>query len=407
MKRLLFILPVLLVLLAVWGIVRRSAPPEVPFTRVERRTIESTLVTNGLVEPVEFRAVRAEQPGLIESVRVRQGQQVNRGDVLAAMDAREARAALASAEARIAQAQAELSRIERGGSTVELAEIDSALRRARLDQQAAQRDLETVERLLTKQAATRTELNEAHDRVQQAAAAIQSLELKRRALIQPSDHSTAQASLRSAQVAAAMARRQIQDAVIRAPISGILYRLDVRQGSYLNPGDLVGYIGRLDELKVTIYVDEPELGRVEKDMPVTITWDALPDRQWKETVERIPTQVVAIGTRQVGEVEAIIRNPGRTLLPGTNINAEILSRVATNTLAVPKEAVRRQPGQTGVFLLKDREIHWQPVRLGISSVTHTQIIEGLQEGDAVALPTDRPLENGMEVTPVFPRESRR
>jgi RND family efflux transporter MFP subunit len=184
-------------------------------------------------------------------------------------------------------------------------------------------------------------------------------------------------------------------------MTGVLYAFDVKPGAYLNPGDTVGAVGRIDQVRVTVYVDEPELGRVAAGMPVTITWDALPGRSWKGTVERTPTQVVALGSRQVGEVTVIVENPGHTLIPGTNINAEIRSSVAQNALCVPKEVLRRRGSVSGVFKLVDGKIRWQPVKLGISSIAKFQVLQGLADGDAVALPVDNPLKDGDPVRPIF------
>ena len=137
-------------------------------------------------------------------------------------------------------------------------------------------------------------------------------------------------------------------------------------------------------------------------MPVTITWDALPGREWKGFVESVPLQVVPLGTRQVGEVICTIDNPDLSLIPGTNINAEIRSKAAENALVVPKEVIRRQGSETGVFILERTKLVWRPVRTGITSVTRVQILEGLQEGDQVALPVERAIKAGDEVKPVFP-----
>ena len=87
----------------------------------------------------------------------------------------------------------------------------------------------------------------------------------------------------------------------------------------------------------------------------------------------------------------VIENPDLTLVPGTNVNAEIKSQVVENALAIPKEAIRREGMQSGVFKLHDKRVVWQPVKLGIGSVSRAQVIEGLTEGDLVAMPVDRPL----------------
>jgi hypothetical protein len=115
----------------------------------------------------------------------------------------------------------------------------------------------------------------------------------------------------------------------------------------------------------------------------------------------MPTEIVSLGTRQVGEVVCVIDNPGGELIPGTNINAEIRSRVAENALSIPREALRRQAGDAGVFLLQGTAVVWRKIVPGVSSITRTQVVEGLSEGDAVALPTDAALTDGAVVKPVF------
>jgi len=402
--RLLCALILLLVALALaWWIHRiNTRPPEVPFARVKRETLVSTLVTNGKAEPWEWVAVRAERQGPVERVGVEKGRQVTKGGVLVELGARDARTALTAAEARVTQAQAELETLKRGGPSADLAEIDNGLARARMDLEFAQRDHAALKRLLEKQAATRQDVLDAGRRVEQAQAQIQALEKKRAALVSPTDTTAAEARVRETQAARQAAQERLEQALIRAPISGVVYQLDARVGAYLNPGDPVASIGLLDRLRVRVYVDEPELGRVGRGMPVTITWDALPGRQWKGTVERVPTEVVPLQTRQVGEVICTIDNPNRELLPATNVNAEVVSQVAPDVLAIPKEALRKQSNQTGVFVLQGDRVAWRQLKLGASSVTRVQVLEGLSEGDYVALASERALREDDRVRPLYP-----
>jgi HlyD family secretion protein len=118
-------------------------------------------------------------------------------------------------------------------------------------------------------------------------------------------------------------------------------------------------------------------------------------------VDKLPTQIVPLGTRQVGEVGCIIENPDRDLLPNANINADIQATVVDNALAIPKEAIRRQDSETGVLLLQGDRVVWRKVNLGISSYTKSQVLSGLMEGDAAALPAEKPIQNGSRVQPVF------
>ena len=202
------------------------------------------------------------------------------------------------------------------------------------------------------------------------------------------------------QSAAALAQSRIDKSVILSPLPGTIYQFDLKPGGYLNAGDLVAAIGRLNQVRIKVFVDEPDLGRVAIGKPVVITWDAKPGMQWKGTVDRTPTQIVAMGTRQVGEVLCVIDNPNNELLPGTNVNAEIRSEEAASALTIPKEAIRRENGQTGVFVLSKTAngdaVRWKSISLGINNTTRTQVT-GLTENDAIALPADKPLKDGMTV----------
>ena len=111
--------------------------------------------------------------------------------------------------------------------------------------------------------------------------------------------------------------------------------------------------------------------------------------------------MVALGTRQVGEVLCTVANPEHLLVPGTNVNAFILTQVVQNALTIPKASVRRDNG-VGVYVLdKDgKTLRWQPVKTGASDALRVEVTSGLNEGDVVAQPTDVTLKNGIRVRPV-------
>lgn len=395
----LFVPAAVLVGAVLWIYARRTAPPEVAFIEVKRERLVSSLATNGKIEPVEWIAVHAGVAGLATRVPARRGRPVRKGDVLVELEAGEARSRLAAAEARVEQAEAELRILDGGGPAAELAALRNEMESARLDLAAARKEAESLERLAARNAATREEATRARDRVEKIRLAIEGIEKRRDALVSQQDRASAASRLKEAQAAAARARELIRQSVIRAPLPGIVFDLPVREGAYLDPGTLVAQIGRLDRLRAIIYVDEPELGRVGPGMPVTITWDALPGREWQGRVEELPARISALGTRQVGEVVALIDNPGRDLVPGANVNAAIQSRVAENALTVPREALRREDGRTGVYRLNGAAIEWRAVETGISSITRVQVLSGLLEGDRVAGATDLRLSGGMAVRP--------
>jgi len=384
-----------------WVAFKKTTPPEVDFAKVTRETMVSTLPTNGKVEPIEWLPVRAERTGVVTKVLVSRGQQVSKDEPLIELDTRVASAEVSKAQAAIKEAQTQQQVLEQGGRIAERQQTEADLARTRLDLEAAQKNYQTLDRLAGKQAATRQDLDTARQTVEQLQLRVKSLEEHRGALVTGSDKEIARARVQQAESTAAIARTNLDLSVIRAPIDGTLYDFDLKQGAFVNAGDPVAKVGRLDRVRVTVYVDEPDLGKVRKGEVVNITWDALPGHQWKGAVDKLPTQIVPLGTRQVGEVGCVIENPQRDLIPNANINAEIQATVVERALALPKEAIRREGSETGVYLLQGDRVVWRKIGVGVSSYTKSQVLSGLSDGDAVALPSEKPLKNGSKVEPVY------
>jgi HlyD family secretion protein len=401
LKKTLFVVLALGAALAVWLLTRKSVTPSVPFARAMRATISNVLSTNGKVEPSEFIDVRVESPGLVKRVLVHAGDSVRTGQVLAELSEQGLQQELDAANAREAQARADLETLQAGGKSSDTAELDGSLNRLKADRDAAQRNLEALDRLQAKQAATAFEVEQARQSLQSLDVQIQSLQKRRTTLVGKGDLGNAQARVRETEANVALARNRIRQDIIRSPLAGIVYDLPARAGTYLNVGEPVASVGKLNPVRVRVYVDEPELGRVGPGQSVRITWDALPGKEWTGMVEKRPVQVIALGSRQVGEVMCTISNPVRELVPGTNVNAFILTQVVEGALTIPKASVRRESG-IGVYVLRqDSTVRWQPVKTGASDALRVEVLSGLQVGDAVAESSEQALKDGTKVNPAF------
>ncbi len=398
MKKLLLLLLAVAVGVVGWGILRKSEPPKVNFARAKRQTLVSALPTNGKVEPFEWQAARAEIAGLASRVDAREGQSVGKGALLATLTDPSLEAEIQAGEAKVAEARANLAALDAGGRPAEITDIENSLARSRFDLQQATKDYDALRRLAEKQAATAMEVQVAQAKVHQAELAIEGLLKRRTSLVAMPDIAAAKARLQDVEVALNLARQRAAESVVRAPIAGVVYGLAAHPGDYLNVGDLVANVGRMDRLRVRVYVDEPELGRVAEGQPVTLTWQALPGKKWLGTVQRKPTSIQALGSRQVGEVVCIIENPGRELVPGTNVDAEIRTAVVESALVIPRESLRHDTNGDYVFALKGDTVERRPVKTGTSSIALVEVTEGLAEGDAVALPSDNPMKAGDRVT---------
>jgi HlyD family secretion protein len=191
---------------------------------------------------------------------------------------------------------------------------------------------------------------------------------------------------------------------ITAPSDGTLYSLPAKAGDYVKVGDLLAEMADLHKVRVRVFIDEPELGALEQDQPVKITWDALPNRSWVGKTEVIPKQVVTHGTRSVGELLCAVNNDKLELLPNINVNVRINSKVRLGVLSVPRGAVEAEAGRRFVFVVKDNQmgvgkskLEKREVHVGIADATNYEVLSGLQEGEMVALPGDVDLRDGMKV----------
>jgi HlyD family secretion protein len=400
-RRILLLALVPIAALVWWAVHQKTQPPEITFTTAHRETLISNLITNGKAEPVVWQDIRVDNQGLVKQVPVKEGQNVSKGTLLAQLSEPGLNEDLRAAEAREEEARAALQTLKQGGKSVELAQIESDIEHTKSDHDQALKDYNSLRRLHDKQAASTMDLEVAHAKLHDTELALAALEKRRQSLVSKQDVAAGDARLQETEAAVRLARERLEQGAIYAPMSGVVYSLPARPGTYLNPGDLVASIGNIDHLRVRVYVDEPELGRVRVGQPVKITWDGLPGHTWTGAVEKKAAEIIPLGTRQVGEVQVTIDNPNHELVPGTNVNAEIRTNLVENALTIPKETMHREDGVVGVYLLQDGRVVWRPVKVGAASVTEAQIVAGLQDNDRVALPSDHALKNGDPVRAII------
>jgi HlyD family secretion protein len=387
------------------GLAGRSQAPEVDTVLVARQNLEASITSNGKVEPIEPYVVRAEFATFVEKVSAVEGQAVHRGQVILTLDANDTRAQLARAREQLLAAQEDLRAARAGGPPDEVAQLEADLRKAQVDVASLSSTQEALKKLAAKQAATQDELDQNEAKLARAQAQLQALEQKKAALAQRAQLDIERAGLR-AQQAADLARsleEKLRTAVVAAPVDGTLYSLPVRAGDYVKVGDVLAEMADLHRVRVRAFVDEPDLGWLAPDQFVEITWDAMPDHVWTGRTEQIPKQVVARGTRSVGEVLCSVDNQKLDLLPNVNVNVRIRVRQKAEALVVPRATVRSEGTHRYVFLVQGSRLRRREITLGINSATMYEIVSGLAEGDRVALPGELELKDGMEVRALEPK----
>lgn len=399
-KRVMWVVAGVIVLVIAYFALRKR-PPAVPVVEVTREDLNASITSNGKVEPIAAFVAHAEFQTFVDKVDATEGQSVHRGEVILTLDAADVRAQLSQARADQLSAQNDLRNARAGGPPDEVAQLNGDLEAARVQVANSERDEKELEALVAKQVATRDELAQTQASLAKSRATLQALEAKKKDLDQRSESIVESASLRLSQARDQVQslEEKVQSATVIAPFDGTLYSLPVNAGDFVKPGDTLAEMADLRKVRVRAFVDEPDLGGLEPNQDVQITWDAKPGKIWNGKTEQIPKQVVSRGMRSVGEVLCSVDNARLELLPNVNVEVRILVNERRGVVVVPREAVGEDGGQHYVFIVQGNAVERRDITVGIASASNYEVLSGLAAGDRVALPRDRKLRSGMEIRP--------
>lgn len=398
----------------------RKPAPKISAVTPVRENLISSISSNGKVEPIAPYVMRAELDTFVEKVHASEGQHVKKGQLLLELDVKDAAARLAETRSKLLQAQDDLRAAKAGGKADDAAKVLGDLQKAQAEHDRLQKNHDALLHLIAQQAATKDELAANDLDLTKAQAEVTRLTAAKqefgRSVKLDGDRAALQVEQLKNEVAAL--EEKVRQGRIAAPVDGTLYSLPVKSRDFVKVGDSLAEMGDLHKVRVRAFIDEPELGGLEENQPVRITWDALPSKTWLGKTEIIPKQVVSHGTRSVGELLCSVNNDKLELLPNTNVNVRINSRERLGVLSVPRGAVEIEGGRRYVFVVKLSQLgvgkstlEKREIRVGIADATNYEVVSGLQEGELVALPGDVDLRDGMSVIVVstsaghFPRQT--
>ena len=366
-----------------------TSVPTVQWIEFESHALAGSIDTNGKVEVEQVFEIRSRNSGTCQRIRVREGDLVAKGDPLLRIEDRVLQSELAAARAEFVSAEVDLRNVSRSAPPEELNQAESEVARYRLEVGQATKILETNQWLLERDAISRHEVERSQSslaRLKQSldAAVSRSSDLRRR--FEPIDQDRASLRVQAAKARIEYLERRVRDSVVRAPADGIVYEFDLKDGTYLQKGDLIARVGDVARLQVRAYVDEPDLGRVKQGSAIRVQWDAYPDDDWKGRVEKIPARVVALGTRSVGELICSIESPKQKLIPNINVDVAILPESEDTVASLPREVVFLDGDTPFVWLLNDGRAKKRPVTTGRSTADRIEVTGGITLGDRVIVP---------------------
>ena len=335
----------------------------------------------------------------VRRLLVKEGDRVKRGQVLLQLDDADIRAKAASAQAQIKAAQADQNALQTGGTQEEVITLNSQLIKARNASETAQRNLDALRRLQQQGAASSGEVRQAEDTLQRAQADLSLLEQKQKDRYSQPEIARIEAQSTEAQAAYTSAEDALQKSTVRAPFDGIVYSVPVKEGAFVQGGELMLQEADLAKVLVRAFVDEPDVGRLQVGQKVEVTWDAIPGRVWNGSVNTVPATVKLRGNRNVGETTCLIDNQDFRLLPNINVGVTIVTAEHQNVLTLQRDALRMDNSRPYVFRIDGDRLHQQTVSFSLQNLTRVEITGGLNEGDKVALPAEeqKPLVDGAKI----------
>jgi HlyD family secretion protein len=364
MKRVVAVGLILMVVVVGALIVRR--PPAVQRVALEQRDVVSMLAVVGRVRAPTRAGLGASVTGAVTAVLVKEGDRVDRGDLLVSLEDSEARAAVRQAEAALAEVRASTRQL------IEDAEREAA---------QSQRDFERIQTVFREGALTRQQVEQAQIRAADAAARLASL----RAIASPQGSEPATVTRAVANLETARARLDLTR--VRAPAAGTILTRSVEPGDAASPGRVLVEWAGVGPVELVVFPGEENLASLTLGGAATASADAFPDRVFEATVAMIAPSVDP--TQGTIEVRLTVPEPPDFLLPDMTVSVNLETGRKNGATVLPETAVQGLgTDQPWVGVVREGRLERQPVQVGLRAGEYVEILEGARDDDVlVSSPT--------------------
>lgn len=299
---------------------------------VGTRTLREMVRGIGTLRATAVVDIRPEIAGRVRSINFEEGGPVSAHQVLFNLDDSKLQRQLSSREAALRSAQARLENAERRFRRITELRAQGATTADEYDQ-------------------ARTDLDAAESDVQELEADVE------------------------------FVREQIRDTVLHAPFDGVISQKLVDPGSFVQVGEHLATVYRIDPLEISFHIPERYLGRVTLGQQVEIVVAAHPDTRFEGEVHFI-SPAVREATRDV-LVRAKIDNPDGRLTPGAFATAQLIIDERVDRPVTPEEALVATRAGYMVYLVNDLISERRNVRTGLREGGMVEILEGLEPGDRI------------------------
>lgn len=351
----------------------RYAPVPVETCKVSEGTIVAETLGTGTLEARVRAAVSPKISGRIAEVLTDQGDKVVKGQKLLLLDDEDLKqqVEMARAELSVAHAGAEKSETE--------------IRRAEAVEREANVYYTRVSEIASSGAVSIDALEKAQKQMQVAQADLASAR---------SSSAEAQKRVVKAEAALRYAEAQLAYTVVTAPFDGVIVKRNREPGDVVVPGSAALEMISLEELWISAWVDETQLGRIAVGQPAKIVFRSTSSRELKGRVARIAPQADRESRELLVDV-SIDELPEKWAI-GQRAEVYIETARKDNASVIPHRAVTRRQRKPGVFVVEDGRARWREIALGIEGRSQVEAVSGLEPDQTLMIP-------GLKL----PREGRR
>jgi multidrug efflux pump subunit AcrA (membrane-fusion protein) len=341
--------------------------------KIQRIAVQRQVEISGTLLSPNQAKVSSEVAGVVREVPMQIGTVVRAGDPLVILDKRELTLAFERAESSLRQVEAQL---EIDGNVAKAPPADDQI--ASVRQAAATRDdaaanLARVERLIARGILSQADLDSARTKSKVADATYQSTLASARSL---------KASLQDRRASYDLARKKLEDAVIKAPVDGAVSERLVQPGEFIQANVVVATIVSINPLKLRTALQEKYAGLIAPKLAVEFRVTSFPDQVFKGEMAYV-SPAVDQATRTF-VVEALINNDDRRLKPGFFAKGVVTTKLDSNVPAVTENAVSTLAGVSAVYIVEDGKVRQQAVVLGVKQGDLYEIVDGLKGDEELA-----------------------
>ena len=331
--------------------------------KVAERPLIQTVVATGRVVAVSRAQIGSPVTGVVIERRVREGDRVQAGDVLAVLRADDMEAAVRDAEAALAQLQQSTR-----------PQAQAALREAEARLTQATREAQRRRKLFQQQAIAREEMEQAIQAETTARANTEQARLTARSLLAGNPAEAA------ARARVASSKAQLAKTTIRAEVAGTVLTRNAEPGDLVQPGRILFEIAQTGDTEIQVPLDEKNLEVLAIGQTAMCIADAYPARPFPAKVGFIAPSVDP--QRGTVDIRLTVTPVPSFLRQDMTVSVNVETGRRDKAIVVPNEALTAMDGNRAeLWLVVDGRATKRPVQLGLRGLTQTEVTSGLHVGD--------------------------